>query len=126
MSAAFTPAPPAPSEVIRRHFLMLDGVTQQGLADALDVSRLTVSELLNNKRTITPVMALRLARVLGTDADFWLNLQMAWDLHTAEREHGKAIAMLTPLRRAPSRDEVVRSLSELGSARPDGGTVPVR
>lgn len=108
MSNALVASPPRPADVLKRHFLTLDGVTQQALANALDVSRLTVSELLNDKRAITPAMALRLERVLGTDADFWLNLQLGWDLHQARLAHGLEIARLTPLRDKAGIAEVVR------------------
>ncbi len=111
MSAAFVAAPPRPADVLKRHFLTLDGVTQQALANALDVSRLTVSELLNDKRAITPAMALRLERVLGTDADFWLNLQLIWDLYQTRLAHGFEVARLTPLRNKVSMAEIVRPAS---------------
>lgn len=105
-------APPRPADVIKRHFMGLESVTQQGLADALQVSRLTVSELLNDRRAITAPMALRLAQVLGADAEFWLNLQLAWDLHRARVQHGDDVARLTPLLPARSQAEVVRPASE--------------
>lgn len=111
VSAAFVAAPPRPADVLKRHFLTLGGVTQQTLADALDVSRLTVSELLNDKRAITPAMALRLERVLGTDADFWLNLQLSWDLHQARLTHRLEVARLTPLRDKVGPAEIVRPRS---------------
>lgn len=111
VSAAFVAAPPRPADVLKRHFLSLDGVTQQGLADALAVSRLTVSELLNDKRAITAAMALRLERVLGTDADFWLNLQLGWDLHRARLAHGAEAGRLTPLREKTAMADIVRPAS---------------
>ena len=82
------------------------------LADAMKVSRLTVSELLNDKRAITAPMALRLERVLGTDAEFWLNLQLGWDLHQARLEDGAKVARLNPLRPSHLQAEVVRPESE--------------
>ncbi|WP_267347092.1 HigA family addiction module antitoxin [Sphingomonas sp. GM_Shp_2] len=112
VSAAFMAAPPRPADVLKRHFMTLDSVTQQGLADALGVSRLTVSELLNDKRAITAPMALRLAQVLGTDAEFWLNLQLGWDLHRARLDHGDEAAQLVPLRQRPTQDDVVRPAAD--------------
>ncbi len=108
VSAVFMAAPPRPADVLRKHFLTLEGVTQQGLADALEVSRLTVSELLNDKRAITAPMALRLAQVLGTDAEFWLHLQLAWDLHRARIAQGDEASRLTPLRPARKQADIVR------------------
>ncbi len=112
VSAAFMAPPPRPADVLKKHFVGLEGVTQQGLADALDVSRLTVSELLNDKRAITAPMALRLAQVLGTDAEFWLNLQLGWDLHRARLEHGEGAARLTSLRPARAQADIVRLATE--------------
>jgi len=43
-----------------------------------------VNELVNQKRGVTPSTALRLARFFGVSADFWLNLQMRWDLYKAQ------------------------------------------
>jgi antitoxin HigA-1 len=108
VSAPFAPAPPRPDEVLKRYFLTLEGVTQQTLADAMRVSRLTVNELLNGKRAVTAPMAVRLGRVLGTDADFWLNLQMAWDLHKARVELINEIEGLKPLREERTVAEVVK------------------
>lgn len=108
VSAAFVAAPPRPADVLKKHFLGLGGVTQQGLADALEVSRLTVSELLNDKRAITAAMALKLAQVLGTDAEFWLHLQLASDLYRASLEHGDDVSRLTPLRPMLTQADIVR------------------
>jgi addiction module HigA family antidote len=108
VNAAFVAAPPRPADVLKRHFVSLDRVTQQGLADALEVSRLTVSELLNDKRAITAPMALRLERVLGTDADFWMNLQTGWDLYRARLAYGADTARLRPLRGQAAFEDVVQ------------------
>jgi addiction module HigA family antidote len=106
-------APPRVSDVLRAHFLTLDGVTQEKLGEALGVSRHSVNELMNGRRAITAVMALRLARVLGTDPEFWMNLQQARDLYEASGMHADEIAALTPLRREVGLAEVVRPYDEL-------------
>lgn len=108
VSAVVMAPPPRPADVLKKHFLTLEGVTQQGLADALEVSRLTVSELLNDKRAITAPMALRLAQVLGTDAEFWLHLQLAWDLYRARIAQSDEAARLTPLRPARKQADIVQ------------------
>jgi addiction module HigA family antidote len=107
------PEPPKVAEVLRRHFLRLDGVTQERLGEALGVSRHSVNELMNGRRAVTAVMALRLARVLGTDPEFWMNLQQNWDLHQARRDHGAAIEKLKMLRAEQGFDEVARPFDEV-------------
>jgi plasmid maintenance system antidote protein VapI len=52
----------------------------------LGVSRHSVNELFNDRRSVTPLMALKLAYVLDTDPDFWLNVQKAYDLFQARDE----------------------------------------
>ncbi|HWA90500.1 MAG TPA: HigA family addiction module antitoxin [Rhizomicrobium sp.] len=80
---------------------MLDakGITQDQLARAMAVSRLSVNQLVNGKRSITADMALRLARVLGTTEEFWFNLQRDYDLSEARRALGSKLDALTVLRK---------------------------
>lgn len=63
-------------------------ITQRELADAIHVPYQRINELVNQKRGITPSTALRLARFFGVSADFWLNLQLRWDLYKAEQLEG--------------------------------------
>ncbi|MGH7500935.1 MAG: HigA family addiction module antitoxin [Longimicrobiales bacterium] len=57
--------------------------------------------MINAKRSVTPDMALRLARVTGMSADFWLGLQQDWDLcHMLRSEKPDEIARLEPLEQA--------------------------
>jgi len=63
-------------------------ITQRELADAIHVPYQRVNELVNQKRGVTPSTALRLARFFGVSADFWLNLQIRWDLYKIQKaEH---------------------------------------
>jgi len=55
-------------------------MTQKEFADWIGVSRLTVSEILNEKRTITPDMAMRLGKALGNGPEIWLRMQQTLDL----------------------------------------------
>jgi len=64
-------------------------MTQTELAERLGVSRLTVSELLHGKRALTPDMAVRLARLLRTTPESWLNMQQAVDLWEIEHQDKK-------------------------------------
>lgn len=60
-------------------------ITQRELADAIHVPYQRVNELVNGKRGITPSTALRLGRFFKVSADFWLNLQVRWDLFRAQQ-----------------------------------------
>jgi addiction module HigA family antidote len=76
------------------------GITQTALAARLGVSFPRLNELIRGKRGVTPDTALRLARVLGMSADFWLGLQQDWDLwHAMRAESSAEIARLEPLQR---------------------------
>ncbi len=72
--------PVSVGEMIITEFLDPLNLTQDGLAKAMMVSRKTVNELCNNKRTITVDTALILAKVFGSSPDFWLNLQKRNDI----------------------------------------------
>ena len=77
--------PTHPGEMLLEEFLNPMGLTQQQLADGIHVPYQRVNELINGKRGVTPSMALRLARFFGNSADFWMNLQMRWDIYFAQQ-----------------------------------------
>ncbi len=74
--------PVSVGEMITEEYLVPLGLTQGNLAKAMGVSRKTVNELCTGKRAVTVDTALLLAKVLGTTADFWLNLQRRIDIWT--------------------------------------------
>jgi addiction module HigA family antidote len=78
----------SPGSVLRVEIEERLGISQDQLAGALGVSRLTVNEIVNEKRTVTAEMALKLAKALGTDPHFWLNLQQDVDLARARAKLG--------------------------------------
>ena len=77
--------PTHPGEMLVEEFLLPMEITQRELADAIHVPYQRVNELVNKKRGVTPSTALRLARFFGVSADFWLNLQIRWDLYKAQQ-----------------------------------------
>ncbi len=81
--------PTHPGEILREDIVPTLGITQGELAKRLGVSRLTVSELLRAKRALSPDMALRLARLLNTSPESWLNMQQAVDLWELGRATGR-------------------------------------
>jgi len=80
-----------PGEILREEYLAPLGISANGLARALGVTPARISEIVRQKRGITGDTALRLARYFGTDAQSWLNLQIAYDLRIVELASGDAI-----------------------------------
>ncbi len=78
--------PPHPGEVLRKRCIQPLDLTVSATADALGVSRKTLSAILNGRAGITPEMAIRLSIAFGTTAESWLNQQMQYDLWQAERK----------------------------------------
>ena len=76
--------PPHPGEVLRELCLEPLGLTVTQAAEALGVSRKTLSSILNGRAGISPEMAVRLSIALGTTAASWLQQQMQYDLARAE------------------------------------------
>lgn len=92
--------PTHPGEMLLEEFLKPLGISQSAFAVRLGVSFPRLNEIVRGKRGVTPDTALRLARVLGMSADFWLGLQQDWDLwHALRGRQAAAIAKLEPLRR---------------------------
>ena len=72
--------PTHPGEMLREDFLPDFGLTATSLAEAIGVSRQSINELLRERRSVSPSMALRLAKLFGNSPEFWLNAQRAVDL----------------------------------------------
>jgi antitoxin HigA-1 len=80
-----------PGEILREEFLIPLAITAHALALALKVPASRINDIVLERRAITPDTALRLARYFGTTADFWLNLQTAYDLRVAKQQRLPAI-----------------------------------
>ena len=78
-------APTHPGEVLLEEFLEPMDLTQRVLADAIAVPYQRVNEIVNGRRGVTPSTALRLSTYFGTSTEFWLNLQLRWDLYHARK-----------------------------------------
>lgn len=70
------------------------GVTPTELARQIEVPPNRVTQIIHGRRGITGDTALRLGHWFGTSAQFWLNLQSAYDIRVAEQKAGEAIAKL--------------------------------
>ncbi len=86
--------------MLLEEFIKPLGLTQTELASRLGISFTRLNDVVHARRAVTPDTALRLARVFDMSAEFWLGLQMDWDLWHALREPAaKEIARLKPIRR---------------------------
>jgi addiction module HigA family antidote len=83
--------PTHPGEMLLAEFLEPLGLTQKQLADSIHVPYQRINEIINGKRGVTPSTALRLAKFFGMSSDFWLNLQVRWDLYHVLKQEGEAI-----------------------------------
>lgn len=89
-----------PGEVLAEDVLAELKMSARQLAEALHVSPNRITEILRGRRAITADTALRLSRWLGTSAEFWLDLQQAYDLEVASMEAEERIAREVTPRRA--------------------------
>ncbi len=89
--------PTHPGEMLSEEFLKPMGVTQRQLADSIHVPYQRVNEIINGRRGITPSTALRLSKFFGVSPDFWMNLQLRWDLYFAQKAEAEAINSIKPV-----------------------------
>lgn len=77
--------PTHPGEILLEEFLKPLGMSQIELAKKMDVPVQRVNTLINGKRDMTAETAILLSRALKTSSEFWMNLQVAYDLYEAKR-----------------------------------------
>ncbi len=92
--------PTRPGEMLLEEFIKPLGISQTELAEWIGVSYPRLNEIVNGKRGVTPDTALRLEQVFGVDAQFWLNLEIAWELYQAR--HSKTAAEIRRIQRHPA------------------------
>ncbi|HEU0168099.1 MAG TPA: HigA family addiction module antitoxin [Chloroflexota bacterium] len=86
-----TDRPPThPGEMLLEEFLKPLGLTQADAARRMGITTNRMNELVRGKRGVTADTALRLARLLGTSPEIWLDLQGRWDLYHAAKRLQKA------------------------------------
>ena len=88
--------PTHPGEMLLEEFLTPMGITQKDLADNIEVPYQRINEIVNGRRGITPSTALRLAKFFDMSADFWMNLQLRWDLYFARQDENKVLERIQP------------------------------
>ena len=88
--------PTHPGEMLLEEFLNPMGISQRDLADNIHVPYQRVNDIVNGRRGITPGTALRLAKFFNMSADFWMNLQLRWDLYFAQQDENKVLQTIRP------------------------------
>jgi antitoxin HigA-1 len=83
--------PTHPGEMLLAEFLEPMGLTQKQLADGIYVPYQRINEIIKGKRGITPSTALRLAKFFNISSDFWLNVQIRWDLYHAQQSEAETV-----------------------------------
>ena len=89
--------PTHPGEMLAKEFLEPMGLTQRGLADGILVPYQRVNEIVNGRRGITASTALRLAKYFGNSEEFWLHLQLRWDLYQARKSEEAGLEAIQAL-----------------------------
>jgi len=89
--------PMHPGELLREEILPALDRPKTEIAKLLGVSRQTLYDIIEEKKPVTPAMALRLGKLCGNGPDLWLNLQKRYDLHRAEQEIGEKIKAIPTL-----------------------------
>ena len=90
--------PTHPGEMLFEEFLIPMGITQRELSKAIHVPYQRINEVVNKRRGITPSTALRLAKFFGVSEDFWMSLQLRWDLYKVKRIEANELKTITPFR----------------------------
>ncbi len=90
-------APTHPGEMLLEEFLKPMGLTQRELADSIHVPYQRINEIINGRRGITPNTALRLSTIFWFSPDFWLNLQLRWDLYFAKQAEADELKTIKPV-----------------------------
>jgi len=88
--------PTHPGEMLLEEFLDPMGISQRDLADNIHVPYQRINEIVNGRRGITPSTALRLAKFFDMSPDFWMNLQLRWDLYFAQQDENKVLNSIHP------------------------------
>ena len=88
--------PVHPGEILREDLLKPLGISINRLGRDLRVPVTRISEIVNGRRGITPSTALRLAKFFRMSPDFWMNLQLRWDLYFARQTEKTELQVIRP------------------------------
>ena len=95
--------PTHPGEILLEDFLKPLKLTQVELAKALGVTFRTINEIVNERRNVSPEMAVKLARYFGTSDEVWMNLQNQHDIYRVKTRDKRMLFRIKPLNTSASR-----------------------
>lgn len=81
-------AAPHPGEYLIDDFLIPRGISQKDFASHIGVAPIVINDICKGRRGLTPKLAMMIAKALGTELQFWLNAQIAWE-YSREVQHLK-------------------------------------
>ncbi len=107
--------PTSPGEILYEEFLIPLEITQKELADHLQCDYKVINRIVNEKASVSPEMAIKLAAAFNTSPSFWLNAQMAIDLWKLRTKQSRISSLLTdrPRSRLRNRSSVQKLNSKL-------------
>jgi addiction module HigA family antidote len=95
--------PVHPGEILREEYLEPLDMSANALANALHLTAARVNDIVRERRGVTPDTALRLSHYFGTTPEFWMNLQMMYELRKTSEEVGQLIReTIQPLETEPT------------------------
>jgi addiction module HigA family antidote len=89
--------PTHPGEMLLEEFLNPMGLTQKELADAILVPHQWINEIVNGRGGITPSTALRLGKFFNISPDFWMNIQLRWEMYFASKAEKNILKKISPV-----------------------------
>jgi addiction module HigA family antidote len=85
-----------PGEMLFEEFLSPMQIDEQQLAESIHVPPERIKEIITERKSINPSIALRLAKYFGMSPDFWMNLQLRWDLYQTQQAESEALNSIRP------------------------------
>ena len=82
--------------MLLEEFLAPMGIKQSELAEFIHVPRQRIKEIITDHGSVTPSIALRLAKYFGMSPDFWMNLQLRWDLYHTQQAESEDLNTIRP------------------------------
>lgn len=81
---------PFPGEYLLDDFLIPRGISQKAFAQHIGVAPVVINDICKGRRGLTPKLAMMISKALGTELQFWLNAQIAWEYSKAVKELKKS------------------------------------
>ena len=88
--------PTHPGEMLVEEFLAPMGINESELAEFIHVPPQRINEIITSQKSVTPGIALRLAKYFGMSPDFWMNLQLRWDLYHTQQAESEELKTIRP------------------------------